>query len=939
MVITGKTGTGKSVFICDLVKNPQKNLNIWLQDSACLKMNQFNDLNSFVANSLGFDCKLTDLCATISNNLPENRILLIFDAINEYTEKENLLISISEFLNRIETTNIKVLITCRIPIWNVIRRNLTIPIEKEFHTAGPNSFVNIDVFSEHECEEVYNLYKEAYTLKSSFDELTEQVRHFLSQPLFLKLAAESYEGQELPNSLILHEVFSKYIIKCLGEDELESIEYKILHRTIKLMYDNAVREIQLSILKKDIEIGEFIVPIQSQDHFAHLLDVGLLSQKKIVEGLLQRIDVVFVTYERVFEFLLADLIIANLSEVGILKQLEIAQVKMFSQLRGAVELAVCFSIINKTSDISLIIKIAQLNRPDSRQFLCDVIQTIYQSGNRNLVDNIINELSTQVETEPKLLAVQASYQLKLDEKLIELTLYYDQLLRDIAALYIYERWNKARLDGNVNDGYQIIKKLVSRIYLKNPKISYNVLSAFLSISINMGVHVIDDPSSLKPLIEISKDLVKKIPGLIPDSTKSAIITIVSEKAAQVFIEIFSLYLSRIMKDENIFRNIFFDKNAKRALLDVGSLINLDDLTLYKEKVIKLISWDNPSVYFSSRSVLTCQVYLKPETHLDFLQDIYNNSGLSLQVRSNVLHAMIYGLISRLLNKKEIDEERLIPLIDFVFDILEEFTNLDSITNPDVHKVSQDDKILLYTTIQFLFFGVFYLDAYLLRVKGLENKSFFVEKYCHHSCINNSTSIEIIIWAIEKVGYQGFSEYSIFTLINPSFKIKWHQIHLEKGLTALSNLRSLFQDQFDSILQSDEIYRDLWDQVKSTGSFPNPKELWEVSYGIWIMVGTAVDTTIMKISGLVLMDLVLSSKSEEFIKRTVRTFLMILNDPEIIDIAHIQYGFSHNPNWNLFSRLNINKQLLNTKPEIHEYYKQLTNSIVSNYGRGILYDET
>lgn len=936
MVITGKAGTGKSVFICDLVKNHSVQLNIWIQDCAYLKIEDDTDLNSYIAFSIGLNSNLFDIYTIIKKYHPNNKILLIFDAINEYNNKEDLLIKISELVNKINTPNIKILITCRIPAWNAIRRFLTIPIDKEYHTSGPNSFVNMDIFNEIETEQAYFLYKNYYNLKPEYLELTDQVKQFIAYPLFLKLTAESYEGKEIPHSLVLHEVFAKYIIKCLGDKEFDSQEYKILHRTIKLMYDNAVKELKLSLLISDPEVGQFMLLDTDKTPYLNLVDAGLLSQKKIFEGLIQKIDVVFVTYERVFEFLLADLIINNLNEIEILKQLEIAQVKLFTQLRGAVELAVCFSILNKTTDISIIIRIAKLNRPDSRQFLCDVIQTIFLSGNIQLVEKIIEELSRQDEMEPKILAVQAAYLLRMDEKLLELTLAYEQNLREVAALYIYERWNKARLDGNLNDGYNIINRLVSKINLKNPIQSKNALSTFLSVCINMGVHVVDDPSSLTFLISIARDLIGKIPGLFPNTSRNFLINKVLEQTAQLFIEIFSLYLTRIMKDENIFRDIFKSNKAKRAILDVGSLINLEDLTKYKDKVIKLICWDNPSVYFSSRSVLTCQVYLKPEIHLDFLEDLLQNSKLTLQVRINILHAIIFGSISRLVNNKTADLERLIPVVDWVFDLLIEYN--DSLLKSNYNKeINKSDFDLLKTSFHFLLFGIFYIDALFMRIKGSGSSSIFIEKHQYFNKINNPKLIELVLWAIEKVGYQGFSEYSIQTLINPSFINIWKSKNNEEGLKALSNLRSLFQDQFDSILQSDE-NNELWDNVKSTGSFPDPKEMWEVSYGIWIMIGTAVDTTIMKISGLILLDLVSSSKSEEFIKKIVRTLLMILNDPDIIDIAHIQYGYSHNTNWDLFERMNIDRQKLEVKPAIHEYYKKISDKIVKELGRGILYEE-
>lgn len=112
----------------------------------------------------------------------------------------------------------------------------------------------------------------------------------------------------------------------------------------------------------------------------------------------------------------------------------------------------------------------------------------------------------------------------------------------------------------------------------------------------------------------------------------------------------------------------------------------------------------------------------------------------------------------------------------------------------------------------------------------------------------------------------------------------------------------------------------------------------MSYEVWIMVATAVDDTLMKISGLALLDLVHASKPSEFVKRTIRTLIAILFDPERIDIAHIQYGLAHDPKWDLFEELAIPRHLISVKQEVHEYYKELSRSCVARLGRGILYDE-
>ena len=87
MVLTGKAGTGKSVFICDLVKNNGTNTSIWLQDCANLKINESSDINYLIGQSLDFNCPILDIFDLLKKKYPQKKLLIIFDAINEYTRK------------------------------------------------------------------------------------------------------------------------------------------------------------------------------------------------------------------------------------------------------------------------------------------------------------------------------------------------------------------------------------------------------------------------------------------------------------------------------------------------------------------------------------------------------------------------------------------------------------------------------------------------------------------------------------------------------------------------------------------------------------------------------------------------------------------------------------------------------------------------------------
>jgi hypothetical protein len=122
---------------------------------------------------------------------------------------EWLLGKLAEFVRRIEDPRIKLLVVCRTPIWNSLKRHFTVPLDKGFHTAGPGSYINTELFAREEVRQVYEGYRRAYRILTPFDQLSNQVKQLIAHPLFLRMVAEIYEQEEIPTSLALRDVFAQ----------------------------------------------------------------------------------------------------------------------------------------------------------------------------------------------------------------------------------------------------------------------------------------------------------------------------------------------------------------------------------------------------------------------------------------------------------------------------------------------------------------------------------------------------------------------------------------------------------------------------------------------------------------------------------------------------------------------------------------------------------
>jgi hypothetical protein len=936
MVLIGKAGTGKSAFICSLVETPPDNTIIWLQD--CARINSRNlDVDSLIGKELGIKNGMVEYLNQFLIQYPQKKVIFIFDSVNEFNESTELLQNLSTFINSIEDARIKVVITCRIPIWDSIKRFLTIPFEKGYHVTGPDTFVNVSPFTDSEIKGAFDHYRTVYKIKTDFENLSSQVRNLIKNPLLLKMTAKVYEKAEIPGELALRDIFSEYINKCLGPLGYESEEFKVLNRLIELMYENASRELEIAIIKRDNKIGHFIVP-EYNSPFFKLVDEGLLSQR-LDKTLLKKIEMIFITYERVFEYLLAEIIIGEVNTEKIIRNLELSLEKPFVQLRGATELAFSFSILNKTIKVGTIIEMARLNRPDSRQFLCDVIQTIYDSGNREIAEKIVFEISEDEKPESKYLAVQAAYQLKLDQRLLSLSLTpgnnkENNDLRELATLYLYERWNLARREGKLEEGYKLLHELQTQINLRNPIRSKHALQALLYVCANMMVHIVDDPKSVYPFLDIFKDLIKKVPGFHIREKGDHVSTELSG-TANITIDIVASFIKNITDFPYQFKQFIGDPKTTRAILDVGELTSLESLIDHEPEVVKILTWENSWVRFISSSLITHQIYYNIDLHLPFFLGLIDSSKLQLVHKLWATRALVLGLVARMATYKEFPEEVMEVLYDLLVSLWYEIS--DETEKPKVIETGKqpDDLLNLWKII---LYAILTIEATKQRRAGATVGSTMISELIKIPSFCETNSLVNFIDVLEGIAFQGFVDFSLKTLLSKEFKLHWEKKAFLHGIENISTIRGFYQHEVDAMLQGDASADTVWNEVKSHQTFISPKDIRRISTDLWGMVAIATNITVEKATGLYLLEIALSESVEESIHGLVKVTLEVLSDPERIDIAHVQWGLAHDPKWNRYDKLQISRDVINTRPELHAYYKNLIGKIIDKYGKGVLYGE-
>lgn len=945
MVITGKAGTGKSSFICNIATNPPANTLVWLQDCAHLVIGKDTSIDDYIKHSLELDRDPIETFRELCLFDNSRQILLIFDAVNEFGDREDLLLKLSEFINKINTSNIKIIVTCRIPVWDNIKLHFTVPANREFHTAGPNSYVSLDSFKSEEIENVYALYQKRFGILTNYKELSDQVRHFISQPLFLKLTAQAYAMKGIPKTLILKDVFREYILRCLGAEGFDSAEYQVIRRIIELMYEKAQHELELPLLQNDKEVGQYITDdLEVITPFTKLVEQGLFSQKQYDKTMVEQVQLVFVTYERVFEFLLAEISVKSVDLLDqIIYYLDFSRDNSFVQLRGAVELALSFIITRRPSYVSLVLELARQDRPDGRQFLADVIQIIYDSGDTRLADDIVLKLSKDSNAYSNLLAVQVAYQLRLDERLVELNISDNPTLRDTASVYLYQRWNRARLNGDIEDAYKPINQIVSLISLRNPNRSIRALVAIASLSINLLSHVVDDPQSLLPLLKVFQEMVRNVPGLEPRPDRARILDFAAQGVTSILSKAVAQVASNAMQgtlfdDPNALEDLFTNHESQRALLDVGSFINLDNLVGYEEKLLKRVTYKNPIVGVVFRTPMCHHAYHQPDIHLPLLEKLFYNTN-DLYAKVHIINAMTYSMVCRVLRGLSIPEEFLETITDLFIDLWLAFFDIDSTTGKNaISSESQLSALYLEGAVRNVLSGMFTIDAMIQKREEITIGSKFFSKFLKEPLIRlEKKEVGILLQSIEEFVYQGLPNYAILTMLGDKFREIWEEKAYEEGIKTIANMRAFYQEEIDSILLDNDDYKRFWNDAHTRGSIPDPANVFTPSVNLWT-VAASVDMVVTKMWGFFLFELSSSSNFKEFIERTTKVFLTALFDFDIVNIGNLVWYSAH-PGWDNFEKWEIDRALNESlgKTDIRTYYENVVGDFIRKNGYGIVFD--
>ncbi len=490
-LIVGGSGTGKTNLLCHLASKKSESSIALIYNCSSTDLN----LNGHIAADLS-DEKIT--LPELAGGLKKGnyQLLLFFDALNEYRPNPaDLLNQIYEQLLRpLESAELhmvmKVVITTRHEIWYRLKMN--IPWSFEFYRPSTKTGLNdieaeIGSFDNDELKGAYQNYKQHYGLQTEFSELSFQVKSFISDPLLLRLVAETHKSQAIPPKPKLKDVFRDYLMMHLHSPNIEEIvklKETIIRKLVDEMYSMKTDEINLSLLS-DEELRSQLADSDVKSPYIQLLDAGILIEKN-EGGFFRENRKIRFTIERLFEFLLSEVIFPNdlyVTEENVTALKDEILKHPALNLWGATKVA----LTTKAND-SVLLKLAESEDALISNIVVDALLSL-NIENSMRVKNLLGVLLNSESHKRKRVAILTAYEIRNDEVLLEALITEASEVQLLATEYLTFLWAN---DRQVAD--KIIQNLRGKI--KSGKfglfLSSKEIKAFLLVSFVLSAKYTED---------------------------------------------------------------------------------------------------------------------------------------------------------------------------------------------------------------------------------------------------------------------------------------------------------------------------------------------------------------------------------------------------------------------------------------------------------------
>jgi energy-coupling factor transporter ATP-binding protein EcfA2 len=239
------------------------------------------------------------------------KLLIMIDGLNESIniEPSDIKIEIEDIASRLPET-IKIAYSCRTVYWNSYIR-LNSPLPSSLYLDSKEFILHF--YSEKETKKAFGLYQDLYKFEGTFDDLKDEFKEKIRDPLMLRMLAEGYQGNKLPSFAPAVKIFKHYEESLKNKFEgtviMDFIEELILHKLTEIsktpeegwenpnvtdQFDR--KSIRRNIILSNITLQQVI--INKKNPIILLEDEGILSSLDKEKSIYR------FTYDRFFEYLL-----------------------------------------------------------------------------------------------------------------------------------------------------------------------------------------------------------------------------------------------------------------------------------------------------------------------------------------------------------------------------------------------------------------------------------------------------------------------------------------------------------------------------------------------------------------------------------------------------------------------------------------------------------
>jgi len=303
--ILAESGSGKTTFCQKIAIDYFKKVNQQVRDTADILfylkgsgITASDAYNSFLSTFSYPGNKLEDMFLKLANSdKPQNgNYIIMIDGINESDNPNELLKFIVNFAKKNRSNFLKILVTCRVVMWDTIAKGIDFPFDIIYPDIAESSgqdevpFVRLSQFNNIDVERAYDKYAANRFIKTRFYNLSPFIRETCKDPFLLNILTEAYRGTYKKRSVIkpnsLSTIYEKYIFSTDPKKLTRPTDrnpspkdMQIIHQLLELMWKHGTDSVPEEFVRQDELLTEAIYEpnpvvekgdaIQCADMFCH----------------------------------------------------------------------------------------------------------------------------------------------------------------------------------------------------------------------------------------------------------------------------------------------------------------------------------------------------------------------------------------------------------------------------------------------------------------------------------------------------------------------------------------------------------------------------------------------------------------------------------------------------------------------------------------------